>query len=220
MDHKINGVLFDLDGTLLDTLQDLASAVNTVLRGHGLPEHPLAAYRHFVGDGVDLLLRRALSPSDSDEALLSECIMEFQREYDACWNRTTAPYEGIEELLEELETKNLPLAILSNKPHEATTGIVQHFFGRFHFNACIGGGIFPRKPDPEAAFYIARVMGIEPAGCLYVGDTGTDMKTARAAGMPSAGVLWGFREVGELRNNGACWIVNHPRDILEIVDNG
>jgi phosphoglycolate phosphatase len=217
---KIQGVIFDLDGTLLNTLDDIAEAMNTILRRYEYPEHPAAEYRYFVGDGVDQLVKRVVPSSVVDEELFARYENEFQEEYRSMGNNKTAPYPGIKEILEELATKRMPQAILSNKPHEITAETVQYFFSEYHFDACIGGGVFPKKPDPEAALYITMVMGIKPENCLYVGDTGTDMKTAQTAGIPSVGVLWGFRDEEELRKNGAQWIVHHPSEILDLIDNG
>ncbi|MBN1576632.1 MAG: HAD family hydrolase [Chitinispirillaceae bacterium] len=212
----IKGILFDLDGTLLNTLDDLAEAMNFALRRGGLPAHPVDAYRFFVGDGIDLLVRRACAPV-ADEGIVKQCAAEFQKRYAVCWSRRTAPYNGIEAMLDELESGRLFLAVLSNKPHTTTTEVVRHYFAGRHFTVCMGNGIFPRKPDPEASLYIASIMGIKPANCLYVGDSGTDMQTALAAGMPAAGALWGFREERELREKGAWWIVERPADVVEIV---
>lgn len=217
MMHKIGGIVFDLDGTLLDTLGDLAHAMNTVLERHQLAVHPVESYRYFVGDGLSMLVRRA-SCITSDDAYVNKLADEFTNEYLLCRNETTRPYGGIIELMEDLGSRRLPVAVLSNKPHEMTVEMVRHYFSAFDFIALIGEGIFPKKPDPEAAFYIASVMGIEPGRCLYVGDTGTDMKTAHGAGMPSAGVLWGFRDAGELQQNSARWLINHPTQILDILD--
>lgn len=217
MMHKIGGIIFDLDGTLLDTLGDLAHAMNTVLQRHQLASHPVDAYRYFVGDGVDMLVRRA-SGIHSDTAYVNKLVDEFSNEYLLHRDETTKPYVGIMELMEDLGDRRLPVAVLSNKPHEMTVEMVRHYFCAFNFIALIGEGIFPKKPDPEAAFYIASVMGIEPARCLYVGDTGTDMKTAIGAGMPSAGVLWGFRDAAELQENSARWLIHQPTQILDILD--
>ena len=213
---EIKGVLFDLDGTLLDTLGDLAEAMNFALRRNGLPIHPVDTYRSFVGDGLEMLVQRAVAPI-KDEKVIKNCLAEFQKRYALCWNRTTAPYHGIEAMLDELESGRLFLGVLSNKPHMMTSEVVRHFFAERHFTVCMGHGIFPRKPDPAAALYITSVMGISPANCLYVGDSGIDMATAQAAGMPSAGVLWGFRGEQELREKGACWIVESPVEVVEIV---
>ena len=213
---QIKGVLFDLDGTLLNTLADLADSMNGALRKCGLPPHRTDEYRFFVGDGVDMLVRRVIAPV-TDETTIARCTAEFLKRYGAGWNRTTVPYDGITAMLDELEARRMFIAVLSNKPHTLTGEAVRHYFAQRHFIVCKGNGIFPRKPDPEAALYIASVMGISPSNCLYVGDSGTDMATAQAAGMPAAGALWGFRDEEELRRGGARWIVRHPSEVVEIV---
>lgn len=212
----IKGVLFDLDGTLLDTLEDIAVCMNRILKRHGFPRHDTGAYRFFVGDGVDMLVRRAVAPSD-DEKKISRCASEFRKQYHHGWNRTTRPYDGITAMLEKLQSMRLFLAVLSNKPHRTTIDMVRHYFPGQHFTVCMGQGAFPRKPDPQAALYIASVMGIKPQECLYAGDSGTDMETAAAAGMPSLGVLWGFREKSELGEKGAQWVADTPDEVVNII---
>ena len=214
----IKGVLFDLDGTLLNTLDDLADAMNYVLQRLKCPVHPVEAYRYFVGDGVDMLVKRALPPDDGNEKLFAKVKKEFLKRYQQYWNVKTKPYDGIGEMLDALQAENLFLAILSNKPHLITGEVVRHYFGTRHFITCMGYGIFPKKPDPEGALYIAASMGIAPENCLYVGDTATDMRTAVAAGMPGVGVTWGFRDEKELRENGARWIVDKPSEVVAIVN--
>jgi len=216
--NKIEGIIFDLDGTLLDTLTDIANALNTVLERHKRETHAVAAYRYFVGDGVGQLVERAVNDASSDAAALRLITDEFMSVYEEHTFDTTAPYPAIIEMLEELDNRHIPVAILSNKPHELTVSTARHYFSAISFAAIIGDGIFSRKPDPEAARYCATVMGIDPGACLYVGDTATDMKTAVAAHMPSAGVLWGFRDEAELRENGAQWIATRPQDIIDIID--
>ena len=213
----IRGVIFDLDGTLLNTLDDLAGAMNYVLQRCKLPVHPVDAYRYFIGDGVDMLVKRVLPSSAQDDKTFKRVKDAFIKRYQEYWCVKTTPYDGIEEMFDALHEKNLFLAILSNKPHLITNETVRHFFGTRHFTACIGYGIFPKKPDPEAALYIASSMGIAPEKCLYVGDTGTDMQTAAAAGMPRVGVLWGFREENELWENGAQWVVSWPSEVVDII---
>lgn len=214
---KFRGILFDLDGTLLNTLDDIADTMNSILRRSRYPVHPVDAYRFFVGEGAEMLVKRALPQKHSEQRHVQRCLNEFRKKYSTSWGRKTAPYEGVETMLDELLAENLYLAILSNKPHWDTQNVVRHFFGSRHFTACIGHGIFPRKPDAEAAVYIASVMGIAPSECLYIGDSGVDMETAGAAGMPATGVLWGYRNEDELLKYGARWLVHRPKEIRDIV---
>ena len=218
-EFEIKGIIFDLDGTLLNTLDDIADAMNHVLLRNRFPVHPVDAYRFFVGDGVDMLVRRTLPAEKQDGRTVKRISDAFMKRYQENWNGKTRPYDGIEDMLDALQTKNLFLAILSNKPHMVTGETVRYYFGTRHFTACVGNGIFPKKPNPEGALYIAASMGIAPENCLYVGDTATDMQTAAAAGMPAAGVLWGFRDEKELRDNGARWIVGSPSEVVAIVEN-
>jgi len=216
MSDTIKGGLFDLDGTLLDTLEDIAVCMNRILKRHGFPRHDAGSYRMFVGDGVEMLVRRAVAPSD-DEKKIARCASEFRRQYHHGWNRATRPYDGITVMLETLQSLRLFLAVLSNKPNRTTIDMVRYYFPGQHFTVCMGHGAFPRKPDPQAALYIASVMGIKPQECLYAGDSGTDMETAAAANMPSLGVLWGFREESELRQKGAGWIAAAPGEVVKII---
>ncbi len=217
--------VFDLDGTLLNTLQDLADSMNAVLGGRGFPEHPVDAYRYFVGNGVGNLVRRALPGDDPDEALVEECVAAMGKEYSARWADTTAVYPGVEDLLDGLEGRGIAVAVLSNKPDDLTVKTVDHFFPGRRFLAVRGAreGV-PRKPDPAGAYEILKEANLSAAlaatSAIYAGDTATDMHTARAAGIPVVGVLWGFRPRSELEGAGADWIVAEPREIRAIVDGG
>lgn len=213
-------VLFDLDGTLLDTLSDIASAANAALVLEGMPAHPDAAYRAFIGDGVEMLFRRALPPDvDHDDARIARCVAHFHQTYATSWNVASRPYDGIPELLDALAARALPLAILSNKPDEFTRLCAEHYLARWPWAAVVGqrAGV-PRKPDPAPALLLAKAIGIAPARITYVGDSSVDMRTARAAGMPAVGVSWGFRSVDELRRTGAGAIIDHPLDLLPLLD--
>jgi phosphoglycolate phosphatase len=216
---KHNAVLFDLDGTLLDTLDDLGDSMNEVLHGLGFPVHPISSYRYFVGDGVTNLVRRALpTAAAGDETVVQGASARMREEYARRWTSKTRPYPGVPELLEELFAKGIRAAILSNKPHSATLEVVGHFFPNAHFAAVLGArpGV-PIKPDAGAALGVSNALGIPPASFLYLGDTNTDMLTARAAGMFAVGALWGFREEEELRSSGAEALVAHPGEVLALL---
>ena len=213
-------VLFDLDGTLLDTLSDIASAANAALALEALPTHPDAAYRQFIGDGVDMLFRRAFPPDqDPDAARIDRCVHHFHATYATSWNVASEPYPGITDLLDALTNLGLPLAILSNKPDEFTKLCAAHYLGDWSWRAILGQreGV-PRKPDPTAALTIADHLGVAPADFVYVGDSSVDMRTAHAAGMLAVGVSWGFRSVEELQATGAQAILNHPLELLPLLD--
>ena len=213
-------VLFDLDGTLLDTLGDIAAAANAALALEGMPTHPAAAYRGFIGDGVDMLIRRALPlDQDHDAARIARCVAAFHDTYATGWNVSSGPYPGIADLLDALAARKLPLAILSNKPHQFTRLCAAHYLDSWTWAAVFGQreGV-PRKPDPIAALAIAHDLGILAAHFVYVGDSSVDMRTARNAGMKAVGVSWGFRSVEELRATGAEAIIDHPSELLPLLD--
>jgi phosphoglycolate phosphatase len=206
-------VLFDLDGTLADTLADLANAVNHALATLGLPPHPQPAYRYFVGDGARNLITRALPPDRQD--LVEPALARMRAHYDAhCFDETRL-YPGIPELVAELHRRRYKLAVFSNKPDEFTKRMVAHYFPTNPFDTVLGHitGI-PLKPDPAGAFRIAADLGVPTTHWLYLGDTNTDMLTARAAGMYPVGVLWGFRDRAELEATGARTILAQPGELL------
>lgn len=212
-------VLFDLDGTLLDTLEDLCNAVNRVLALHGFPLHPLDRYRYFIGDGARVLFERALPSECCDEATLRQCLAEFREDYGRNWNVATRPYAGIAHLLDHLTVRGIARCVLSNKPHETTEKCVRGLLANWKFHVVLGlrEGV-PKKPDPTAALEIAARLGVHPSEVLYLGDTGTDMKTAVAAGMFPVGALWGFRPEQELREQGARVCVATPAEVLSLLD--
>jgi phosphoglycolate phosphatase len=214
-------ILFDLDGTLLDTLADIAHAANEALAFEGFPTHAESDYLRFIGDGVAMLMRRALPPDIVDDTLVGRGVACFQETYAKQWNVQTKPYAGIVELLDALTARGLPLAVLSNKPDDFTQLFGQTYLAPWPFRAIIGhrGGV-PCKPDPASALEIADRLGVEPASCLFVGDSAVDMQTARNAGMSPVGVSWGFQPVETLREAGAWAIIDHPSGLLDLLDGG
>lgn len=211
----IRAVLFDLDGTLTNTLEDIADAMNRSLRLHELPEWPLDAYRYLVGDGAKKLAERAVR--DRQELALS-----VQREYQAYYEKHTRvksrPYAGVPEMLRALQSHGMPLAVFSNKPDADTKGVVGYFFPDVAF-AEVRGQVegVPVKPDPAGALATAEKLGVSPDEVLYLGDTATDMCCAKNAGMHPVGVLWGFRTEDELRSSGAEFIIAEPAEVLQIL---
>lgn len=213
----IRALLFDLDGTLLDTLADLGESMNGVLSARGHPVHPLESYKIFVGNGMDNLVRRAL-PAGASETEFAAALSEMRAAYDARGDRSTLAYPGIIELLDSLKAMGIALAVLSNKPDAAAKRVVEKFFGPDRFAIVAGQRAdIERKPDPAGALAIAARLSIDPADILYAGDSSVDIDTARAAGMPSVGVLWGFRGMDELLAHGARFLAERPSDILEII---
>ena len=212
----VPSILFDLDGTLLDTLDDLADAMNASLADEGLPTHAVDAYRYFVGDGVDMLARRSAGAAADDPARFARLVAGQRRHYREGWKRKTRPYPGIDRMLAGLAARKANLAVLSNKPDDFTRLIIAEYFPGDPFIQVRGArGDVPRKPDPAGALAIARAVGVEPGGWLYLGDTDTDMKTAVAAGMRPLGAGWGFRPASELLGAGATAVLARPEAMLE-----
>ncbi len=210
-------VIFDLDGTLLDTLDDLADSANEALSAGGFPSHPVDAYRTFVGDGMAVLIERILPAEARLSGEVDRVLQTYRAAYDRRWKAKTILYPGIDDLLTGLAGKGIPLAVLSNKPQAYTEICMAHFLGHHPFQIIFGQrDHVTRKPDPAGAWEIAQQLGLAPQEVLFVGDTATDMDTATAAGMVPVGVLWGFREEAELRAHGARHIVREPGEILAL----
>ena len=215
---KFKAVLFDLDGTLLDTLQDLADSTNRALDCLGFPPHGIVAYRHFVGDGRDVLAFRALPEDRRDSATVRKLVAEIDEDYTKHWADSTGPYPGIPELLDALMDRGVSVAVLSNKSHNFTELMVLRMLARWHFDAVIGATVnAPKKPDPALAVKIAHQLKIQPSGFIYLGDSDVDMKTAIAAGMYPVGARWGFRSAGELLASGAKMVIDQPCDLLRLL---
>ena len=209
-------VIFDLDGTLLDSIEDIASSMNKVLESLQLPTHKIEDYKHFVGGGVDILVENALS--NQSKEIKYEVIKRFKIEYDGKLHSKTLPYDGIYELLDELKKLDINLAVLSNKPHEFTVSYVNHFFKNYNFKQIHGQKKdVPKKPDPKAALDIVKCLDSSCENTYFIGDTKIDMQTAKSANMTAIGVLWGFRDEKELRDFGADFIVSNPIEILKII---
>jgi phosphoglycolate phosphatase len=211
-------IIFDLDGTLLNTLDDLGNAVNRVLFNMGFPTHAIDEYRSFIGDGVEKLINRALPEQNRDEDTVHTCFQAFREGYHKNWNVNTRPYDGIPELLDALKERGLKVAVLSNKPHDTTNLCVAELLQRWRFDVVLGhrDGI-PHKPDPAGALEIAHRLNIPPEEFLYIGDSGVDMETAIAARMFPVGALWGFREAEELEESGAQALISHPMEVLNLL---
>lgn len=215
---RYQAVLFDLDGTLLDTLEDLANSMNRVLNRFGFPIHKLPAYKYFVGGGMENLVRRALPEDRRDKTTVAKCYSALLAVYNQHWTENTHPYPGVSELLDGLAARGLRMAILSNKPDDFSKMCVAQLLPNWRFALVVGvRPAVPLKPDPVAALEIAETLAIPPSEFLYLGDTGTDMQTARAAGMFAVGALWGFRPAEELTANGAQALIAVPTDLLELL---
>jgi phosphoglycolate phosphatase len=211
-------VIFDLDGTLLDTLEDIADSMNATLRRLGFPGHEVARYRYLTGHGMLSLAERSLPARRRDGATVEACIREFRTEYENRWAAKTHPYPGIPELLDDLARRGIGLNILSNKLDKFADILVRRFLSDWEFPFVLGSRPdLPQKPDPAGALFIARGVGVPPDEFAYLGDTGVDMETAVRAGMFPVGALWGFRDEAELRENGAHAVISRPAEFKQFV---
>lgn len=209
--------IFDLDGTLLNSIYDLGEACNYALRKMGFTQHPIPAYNYMVGNGVRKLIERA--QPDADAQTVDELLAIFREYYDEHSTVNTKPYQGIPELLEELEARGVAIAVASNKYQAAAERIVRHFFPDVDF-VSIQGQIEgrPTKPDPSIVFSVLSEHPTPKAEVLYIGDSGVDMETARRACVESIGVTWGFRPASELREAHADHIISNPSEILDFLN--
>ncbi|MHC4213599.1 MAG: HAD family hydrolase [Planctomycetota bacterium] len=212
-------IIFDLDGTLLDTLKGIADSMNAILIRMGFPTHPVDDFRYLVGDGRDNMIERALPLDRRDEQTLAECSSVIAEEYTRFWPEGSKVYGGIPELLNTLQQRKIPMTILSNKPDGFTQIMVKELLADYTFDL-IQGAVedAPRKPDPTLALKIAQDLAIEPQQILFLGDTNTDMWTANAAGMYPVGALWGFRDAEELLQCGAKKLIERPQDLITLLD--
>lgn len=211
-------VIFDLDGTLLNTIDDLGNATNHALETCGFAPHSLASYPFFVGNGILRLIERALPEDARTKPVIDRVRAEFMKYYDAHSMDCTVPYQGIPELLSSLQGRGVALAVASNKYRHAVQELMRHYFPDIKW-AAVEGQVDERpvKPDPSIVFEILGQHPTPKADVLYVGDSGVDMETARRACVESAGVTWGFRSVKELKDAYADNIVYNPGGILDIV---
>ena len=210
-------IIFDLDGTLLNTLGDLRSAANEMLRLRGLPPRTLEEICAFVGNGLRRLMIRCL-PQDTPDADIDAALADFKAYYSTHMRDATHPYPGIEELLHTLYARGIRMGVLSNKIDDAANELVHHYFGEL-IDVTVGerDGI-PRKPDPASCRMLMEQLGVQPEEVLYVGDSQVDMQTAKAAGLTSVGVTWGFRDRALLEANGASYLVDEPMQIAALLD--
>ncbi len=211
-------VIFDLDGTLLDTIEDITDSMNASLRSLGHLDFPIDAYKYFVGRGVDELIVSAIEAGGIDPQEFTAIKAGYLKEYAIRKSMKTKPYPGMINLLQKLIKAGIKVCILSNKPHFQTEAVVETYFSNVDFDIVFGKKPeYPIKPDPSSANAITQLLGIDIAEILYVGDTNTDMETAINAGFDSVGVLWGFRNKQELLNANATYIVSQANQIYDIV---
>ena len=215
----IKACIFDLDGTLANTLDSMAYVANEILRDMGLKEQPTENFKYYSGEGADMLVRRCLKDAGDPELIhFEECRELYRKKFDEDPLYKVVPYEGIMETLHTLRAAGVKLAVCSNKPHIAAVKVIDKMFPCC-FDLVIGqSDAIRRKPAPDGPLKAAAEFGVSPKECMYIGDTKTDMETGTAAGMHTVGVLWGFRDRQELESNGAEIVAGTPKDLLKIYE--
>lgn len=210
--------IFDLDGTLINTIADLASSTNYALSKCGFPTHHTSEYKFFVGNGINKLFERSLPEGEKTEVNILKIRAEFIPYYDIHNADESRPYDGIPEILDKLQSQGIMLAVASNKYHSATQKLIKHYFPDINFIKVLGQreGKNP-KPDPDIVFDILNAAGVDKKDVLYIGDSGVDMQTAKNAGVISVGVTWGFRPLSELKQFSPDYIIKHPQEILSLI---
>ncbi|KFL33504.1 MULTISPECIES: HAD family hydrolase [unclassified Sulfurospirillum] len=211
-------IVFDLDGTLLDTLEDIAISANFSLVSLGFEAQECEKYRYFVGEGVSKLFENIFASNPQSPELIQDAVSLFESHYAKQFNQNTTLYEGISKMLTFLQKRGFKMSILSNKPDSFTKMCAMKYLREWKFDLVLGArdGI-PRKPDPTAAFEICEHLHVTPEACYYLGDTMIDMQTANRAGMIAVGALWGFREEAELREHGAKYLVKNPSEVIKLL---
>lgn len=217
MNYK--SIIFDLDGTLLNTLDDLTESVNFALSRNNYPLHTSKNIVNFIGDGAFELVSRAMP---EEKRIISNHVIElveiFEKHYNQNFTIKTKPYHGIIELLDKLPEFDIIINILSNKPDFFTKELVKYYFGKYNFNEVMGeNNEFPRKPEPDSALEIAKRNNVTPNKFIFVGDSGNDILTAKRAGMKSVGVSWGYRSKENLINAGAEIIIDNPLELIKYI---
>jgi phosphoglycolate phosphatase len=213
-----HGLIFDLDGTLVDSLPGIANSLNQALGSLQLPLHSLQAVRGFIGNGARVLASRA-APAGAADALIAGIEQAFKADYDLTWPGGTAAYPGVSGVLLELQGRGIPLAVLSNKPHAFTTAMVSALFPEVAFAAVLGqrSGM-PHKPDPAGAFEIAALLGLSPQACTVIGDSTMDLETARRSGMRAVAVTWGYHNREALLAALPDAVIDAPEELYGLLD--
>ncbi|MDD3265918.1 MAG: HAD family hydrolase [Burkholderiales bacterium] len=214
---KYKAVVFDLDGTLLNTILDIANPVNLVLKQYGMPTHEIENFRYLIGNGIGNLVYRALPSEVAESTLYSKVLESVLEEYQKHLNRSTKPYDGITDMLQNLANLGVSINILSNKADEFMDEVVSQYFSEFNFDFIFGArhGV-PLKPNPHSIFEIMSELDIDSDECVFVGDSDADMQAAKNAGVYAVGVNWGFRGKEELLRNGADIVIDTPGELQKI----
>lgn len=215
----IKACIFDLDGTLADTLDSMAYVTNIIMEKFGLKTLPVDNFRYYSGEGANMLIRRALKDAgDPELAHYDEGQKLYREMFEADPMYKVVPYKGMQETLKKLKEHGMKLAVCSNKPHPAAVKVIAQLFDG-EFDMVVGQSeAIRRKPAPDGPLMVAEKFGVKPEECMYVGDTSTDMKTGKAAGMYTVGALWGFRDRKELNENGADLVAEKPTDLVKICE--
>lgn len=211
-------IVFDLDGTLLDTLDDIAISANFALKTLGFKEEEVLKYRYFVGEGVIKLFENIFASSPQSDEVISQAVALFESHYAKQFHQNTKLYEGVSKMLTFLQKRGFKMAILSNKPDSFTKMCALKYLRAWHFEVVFGAreGI-PKKPHPQGALDVAEALHVKPEACYYLGDTMIDMQTATGAGMISIGALWGFRDEEELAFHGAQFLAKTPSEVIKLL---
>lgn len=214
---KFAAVIFDLDGTLINSLEDIADSTNEALAAQGFSSHSSEAYKLFIGNGMKQLIRNA-TPENTGEDKIEQILKDFRVIYNKNYVNKTRPYNNVEQLLEQLKAMGIRMSICSNKADKMTNEIVEKTIGKEYFDVVFGerDGI-PRKPDPASLLEAAELMKVSPEETIYIGDSGGDMVSAKNAGMYAVGALWGFRDRDELEKDGAQLLISDPLDLVEYI---
>lgn len=215
---RFQGVIFDLDGTLLDTLACIGTAFNQALKETGYPTHPIQDFKDFIGDGVFKCAERALPVNARQPTTIDALVALERRLYEMFWRREIAIYDGIPELLAALRARSIPTAVLTNKDQDAANACLIECFPQHSFDCVLGyTGAYPHKPDPACGAAVIKTLGLRPDELMMVGDTPVDLATARACSLFAVGVSWGFRSRETLTAAGADVLIEHPLELLHYV---
>jgi len=214
---RFQGTIFDLDGTLLDTIEDITTTLNLVMSRNGFRNYSIAECKLLVGDGMEVLVKRAVPEISEDPEAVKRLIQEYRQEYARAWRKNSRPYPGVLKVLRQLKQAGIKTAVLSNKSHEFTELMVKELLA-FPFEIIRGAmpGV-PVKPDPEPAYLVLRDLKLQASEVVFVGDSSVDMETAVRAGIFPAGALWGFREAQELIESGARVLLKNPWELLSFI---
>ena len=213
----LKAFIFDLDGTLIDSLADIAESINRMLDARGYPRCDQEVFKQMVGDGMEKLVERALPEGVRSDELIKICVEEYRAHYDVLWNAQTRPYAGIVEMLAELKARGMKLGVISNKAHRFTVPMTEHFFGKEVFDHILGQrDEVPRKPAPEGAHEMAALLDLPTNEMAYVGDSGIDKQFAKNSGMRAVGVRWGFRSEAELVECGADMLISSAAELFNL----